>query len=385
MKARVVHIITKLELGGAQQNTLYTVENLDRGRFSVALISGDHGIMNDDAQAIANLDFTIVPDLVREINPLKDLKALLHLRKLLAKEAKDAAPAPVIVHTHSSKAGILGRLAAFLAGVPVVIHTFHGFGFNDFQPRLKKSAFIAAEWLVGKVTDYFIAVSRANLDRAVSLRFGKAEKMRVIRSGIDIDMFDKREIDRSAMRQELGVGTDGPLVAMVACLKPQKSPLDFAGLAALVLKDVPDAWFVECGDGELRGDLENEVSRLGIGERFKLAGWRRDIPEILWASDLLVLTSLWEGLPRVYPQAMAAALPIVGTRVDGAAEAVVDGRNGYLFDPHDIEGMAARVIQLLHDPDQMEKMGRAGRAAVDEFDIRKMVTDQEELYEELIS
>jgi len=385
MKARVVHLITQLELGGAQGNTLHTVRLLDRSRYSVALWAGDGGILEEEARQIPDLDFEVIPALRREVSPVQDLRALVILRSKLKQEMKRFAPAPVILHTHSSKAGILGRLAARLAGAPLVVHTYHGFGFNRGQSWPVRRFYIGLERLTGRMSRALVAVSYANLEEAVRLGLARREQIRVIRSGIAPQDFRPRPFDRLNLRRELGVSPESALVTMVACLKPQKSPLDFARLAARVLKEAPDAEFALAGDGELRPELERLAAELGIRERFHLLGWRRDVPELLWASDVLVLTSLWEGLPRVYLEAHSAGLPVVGTRVDGAAEAVKDGENGYLFEPGDIAGMASAVIELLCDPAQRRRLGEAGRARVDEFDIRHLVPAQEALYEELLA
>jgi glycosyltransferase involved in cell wall biosynthesis len=382
MKARVIHIITKLELGGAQQNTLYTVEHLDRSRFSVALWSGEGGILDEEAEKIGDVDFVVVPELVREVRPERDFMALAQLSTMLKDEVKRSG-APVIVHTHSSKAGVLGRLAARRARVPAVVHTFHGFGFNDFQAWPVRRAYILAERLAGRVTDRFIAVSRANLETAVGLKIARREKIRVIRSGIKIAEFERRPFDARAKKRELGLDPDRPLALMVACMKPQKGPVDFVRAAALALGAAPRAQFAVAGDGELRPEMERAVAEAGLAERFKLLGWRRDVAELMWSADALVLTSLWEGLPRVYPQAMAAGLAIVGTRVDGAAEAVSDGENGWLLAPHDVPGIAARIAEFLNDPARARAMGEKGRARLAEFDIDLMVRQQEELYEEM--
>ncbi len=382
-KIRVIHIITKLELGGAQENTIFTVSHLNRDLFQPALWSGPGGILTQEVKEKLGEDFQIVPDLVREISPKKDLKALIQLWGMLIKEKKQNQDSPIIVHTHSSKAGILGRWASYLAGIPVVIHSFHGFGFNDFQPFYLRWLFINLERFTARFTDSFIFVSRVNMAKALKLRIGINKTWRLIRSGIEIEKFRPREVNREKKRKELGVG-NGKLVTMISCLKPQKNPLDFARSAKLVLEKVPDAWFIVCGDGELRQELEKLVEELGIKERFKLLGWRRDIPEILWASDLLVLTSLWEGLPRVYPQAMASELAIVGTRVDGAPEAVINGENGYLVAPRDYQGLAEKIIELLKDDEKRKQFGKKGARRVEEFDIWKMVKDQEELYLKLL-
>jgi glycosyltransferase involved in cell wall biosynthesis len=384
MKARVIHIITKLELGGAQQNTLYTVEHLDRERFSAALWSGDGGILNDDAKKVPDLDFIIVPELIREIRPDRDYMAFWQLYTMLRDEVQ-FSKAPVIVHTHSSKAGVLGRLAARRAKVPVTIHTFHGFGFNDFQKWPIRRAFIMAEKIAGRVTDHFIAVSRANLDKAVGMGIAAKEKIRVIRSGIKIKEFEPRPgFDKKEMKRSLGLDPEKPLALMVACFKPQKSPMDFVKAAALAAKQAPDAQFAVAGDGTLRPAMEAAIKREGLEGRLELLGWRRDVPELLWSADVLVLTSLWEGLPRVYPQAVAAGVPIVGTRVDGGPEAVTDGENGWLLEPRDVKGIADRMAELLKDPEKAKAMGRAGRSVLPEFDIDLMVRQQEELYEQLL-
>ena len=171
---------------------------------------------------------------------------------------------------------------------------------------------------------------------------------------------------------------------MIAPLKPQKAPLDFVRLAALVHRSRPDARFVLVGDGELRGAVEAEVERVGLAGSFKLTGWRRDIAEVLRCFDLFVLTSLWEGLPRVYLEALASGVPVVGTRVDGAAEVIRDGVNGYLVAPGDVRGMADRVLELLAHPDVAVRMGQKGESLPQEFDIRDMIRRLEREYDRLV-
>jgi len=384
-QAKVIHIITKLELGGAQENTIWTVKHLNREKFYPLLWSGPGGILTEEVKSELKEDFCLIPSLTREISPKNDLLALIWLWKKLREEKKQCQRMRIIIHTHSSKAGILGRWAGVLARVPVIIHSYHGFGFNDFQPRVIRSGYILIEKITGWITDRFIFVSKANMEKAKKLGIGKPAQYNLIRSGIEIKQFQPKPLfDREAKRKELGVDAGGKVVSMVACLKRQKSPLDFAKVAHLVLKEAPESWFLVAGDGELRPELEKLVEELGIKERFKLLGWRRDVPEIMWASDLLVLTSLWEGLPRVYPQAMSAGLAIVGTRVDGAEEAVIGGGNGYLLAPGDVSGIAERIIELLKDDEKRKTMAEKGKELVAEFDIYKMVKDQEKLYERIL-
>lgn len=382
-KSAVIHIITKLELGGAQEIALYIVKNLDRERYDVSLISGPKDILTADVAAIAGVEFFEVPELVREVSPLKDFRALLRLRAILLSKVGNSSGG-VIVHTHSSKAGILGRWAAWLAGVPVIIHTIHGYGFNDEQGRLSHGFFVWLERLTSWVTTRFIAVAHDNIKKGMLCGILKEKDALVLRAGINIGHFGASSTSLAEKRAELGLPADAPVATMVSCLKPQKAPVDFVRVAAKVLKKLPDAHFVQAGDGELRGEVLFEAERLGISDRFHLLGWRRDVREIMHMSDVIVLTSLWEGLPKVIPQAMAAGKPVVATAVDGTPEAVRDGVSGFLAMPHDVDLIAEKVALLLGDRDLAAKMGRAGRERVSEFDEVRMLNDLCALYERLL-
>jgi glycosyltransferase involved in cell wall biosynthesis len=186
------------------------------------------------------------------------------------------------------------------------------------------------------------------------------------------------------VRRELGIPVDAPVVGTVTRLSPQKAPLDFVDAAARVAERRPEAHFLLVGDGPLRAGVEARVADLGLVERFHLAGLRREVPDLLHAFDVFALSSLWEGLPRVLPQAMAAGLPVVATAVDGNAEAVTDGANGILVPPGDPGAMAGALVRLLDDPDLAARMGEAGQASVQEFSARKMVDDIAALYEALL-
>jgi len=379
MAHTVCHIITKLELGGAQQNTLFTVSHLDQARFRPILIAGEAGPLDGEARALAGVEFHQVFSLVRELRPLSDLRALLALTLLLRRLR------PVIVHTHGSKAGILGRLAAWLAGVPVIIHSIHGFGFTRYQSWPVRRTLVALEGLAARLTTRFFAVSEANRQLGVELGFFPDDRCAVIRSGVDLAAIRRTGVDTVAKKRELGLEPGRPVVGMVAPMKPQKAPLDFVRVAARVAAKKPGTQFLFVGDGELRGAMEEEITRLGLVKSFRLAGWRRDVPAIMRCLDIFVLTSLWEGLPRVYLEALASGVPVVGTRVDGAAEVVRDGVNGYLLAPGDVPGLADRVLALLGNPTLAADMGRRGAALPPEFDIHDMVSRQEEEYERLLA
>lgn len=378
-KIKVAHIITKLELGGAQQNTLFTVKNLDRDRFIPILVTGNDGILLEEALSLDDVKAYLVPQLVREISPIKDLAALYKIFKILK------STTPTIVHTHSSKAGIIGRWAAYLAGVPIIIHSIHGFGFHESQGKVTRRLFIILERLTSLITDRFIAVARENIEKGEGFRIFERGKVSLIRSGIDISRFRDVRVDRGAIKVGLGLNPDLPLVGMVACLKPQKAPVDFIMMADYVHRIFPLVNFIIIGDGELREEIQETITRLNLNDRVVLAGWRRNIPEIMKSLDIFVLTSRWEGLPKVLLEARAAGLPIVATRVDGAPEVIIDGVNGYLFEPADVKGMAERVTRLLEDPIMARTMGKSGQDLPKEFDINIMVKEQEDLYKELLA
>ena len=386
-RVRVVHVITKLELGGAQQNTLHTLGHLDPGRFDGLLVTGGEGLLLPEALAASGrYGVRLLPSLVREVRPGRDLAALAGLVRLMrgelagARAAAAGGPPRLIVHTHSSKAGILGRAAARIAGVPVTVHSIHGYPFHPRQGAAARRLCLGLERMAARWTTHFVAVARADLEEGVALGLFPRDRVTLIRSGIEIDRFSGAGLDRAAKRRELGVPPGAPLAGMIGNFKPQKNPVDFIRLAARTAARVPEARFLLVGDGALRAAVEAEARRAGLGDRLRLLGWRRDVEEIIPALDVLVLTSLWEGLPRVFPQAMAAGRPIVAYRVESAPEAVEEGVTGFLVEPGDWDGAAARVADLLRDPGGARRMGEAGRARVAEFDAALMVRRQEELY-----
>ena len=380
---KVVHIITKLELGGAQQNTLYTVSHLNKNKFIPILITGSDGLLVDDAKRLG-IETHFLPSLVREINPIKDIAALFAITILLRRIKRPSA-STAIVHTHSSKAGIVGRWAAYLAGIPVIIHTYHGFGFNDYQNLFRKWFYIYLERFTALITTKFIAVSKKNIETGINVGIFKKEDVELIRSGIDISEFSDIEIDKAKKKKELGIEPGLPLIGMIACFKPQKAPLDFIKAAHLVHKKMPDARFIVTGDGELRSAIEEMINRLGLNNVIKLPGFRRDIPEIMNCLDVLVLTSLWEGLPKVIVQALSAGIPVVATEVDGSSEVVKNGINGFLVKPGDVKGIAEKIVHILQKPKGFKFQISNFKSILDELDIDLMVRQQEKLYENTLN
>jgi len=381
-RIHVLHVITRLIVGGAQENTMLTAALLNPGRYAVDVVSGPQtgpeGSLIPEVRA-RGVHLSILPSLVREVNPFKDAAALVALIRLIRRVQYD------VVHTHSSKAGILGRWAAYLADVPVVVHTVHGWGHHDRQHPLVRRFYILLEQVTQRITNRLIVVSPRNTQKGLVDGIATAEKYIAIRSGIELDRFWKPSRPREAVRAELGIPSEVAVVGTVTRLSPQKAPLDFVDTASQVVAQRQDVHFVIVGDGPLCSDVEARVAALDLAGRVHLVGLRRDIPDLMHSFDVFALSSLWEGLPRVLPQAMAAGLPIVATAVDGNAEAVTDGVNGFLTPPGDPRAMAVSLLRLLEEPSLARRMGEAGRARVGEFDARKMVSDVAGLYEALLA
>jgi glycosyltransferase involved in cell wall biosynthesis len=381
MPIRVLHPITRLIIGGAQENTILTAELLDKSAWEVDVVSGlqtgSEGSLIEDARS-RGISLTLEPSLVREVNPLQDLRAVWRLRNLM-RERRYA-----IVHTHSSKAGIVGRWAAKLAGVPIIIHTVHGWGHHDRQHPLVRAYYVLLEKATLLITDKLVVVSPQNIEKGLQDGIGRRDDYVVIRSGIELDRFGNPAIPPEETRNTWGIPLDVSVVGTVTRLSEQKAPLDFIRAAALILKEMPDTWFVMVGDGDLRPQVEALAEDLGVRDRLVLTGLRRDVPELMAAFDVFVLTSLWEGLPRVLPQAMASGLPIVATAADGSAEAVESGVTGFLTPPGDPGTLAGMVMQLLHNPGLAQRMGSTGKARVEEFSDRRMIAQIDALYRDLL-
>ena len=375
---KVFHVITKLELGGAQKVVLMTLERLPPDQYDRALVTGTEGLLVNDAQQISGVRVLWVPSLVREIHPLKDVAAFVKLWQLFRRERPD------IVHTHSSKAGILARWAAKLAGVPVIFHTVHGFSFNDFQRPIVRRTYQWLERVTARVTDKFVMVSYANAEKGEKVGIFKRGDWILCRAGIQLEDFMKEGARRCKLKP-WGVPEGRLVVGMVSNFKPQKSPGDFIEVAAKVLREMDSVHFVMAGDGELRPDVEARIREYGIGGSVTLLGWQQDMPETYRNLDVVVLTSLWEGLPCVFSEAMASELPVVATNVDGAREAIIDGENGFLHEPHDVEGMARSVLKLARDHELRHGMGQRGKSRVMEFDIGTSVAALDSAYREMLN
>ncbi len=377
MTTKVLHIITQLELGGAQKNVLDILSRLDQKRFQIHLISSN-GLLTKEAASIPGLNLTLLPFLRRNPNPIFDLAAFLAIIFYIRRNKIQ------VVHTHSSKAGILGRWAARAAGVRVIIHTVHGWGFHDYFKSFFNDLYIFMERLTARITTKLIVVSEGDIQKGLANKIGSKDQYLVVRCGIDWPAFDASRAQKDDIRRSLGIKEDDLVVEMVACLKPQKNPLDFVRSAGLILKENPRVKFFLAGDGALRSSVERAVIREGMDKSFFMLGWRKDIAGLMSVCDVFVLTSLWEGLPLVLLEAMSSSKPIVAYDTGGASEVVKDGVNGFLVRPKDFRALASKISLLLDNDERRLRMGKFGRNMIcgGAFEFSSMMARLSSLYEE---
>lgn len=385
---KILHIITRLDMGGSAQNTLLTCREL-AGKYRTVLVHGlarESGLTAAEEAEIAaaktdavcrGVKLIPVAPLVRRIRPLADLRALLALIWHLWVERPD------IVHTHTSKAGILGRLAARLVGIPHVVHTPHGHVFHGHFGRLTAGVFLAIERFFSAFTDKLVAISAGERGDYVGLKVAAAGDVVTIHSGVDVDSFSAGSRDPVAKKRSLGLDPRRPLVGFVGWLLPIKGPMHLLNAMARVWGKHPDAVLVMVGKGELEAKLRQRVAAMNADDRVKFLGWREDVREVMPLFDVFVLPSLNEGMGRVLVEAMAAGVPVVASRTGGIPDLVRDGETGILVAPMDEAGLAEGLSRLLADSAQARRMGARGRLRCREFSLASMVEKLDTLYLDL--
>ena len=370
-KINLLYVITKLELGGAQKQLLSLIKNLDKEKFNPFLFTAKDGLLVSEALSINGLTLIKSRYLERVLSPLKDTLALFEIYRVIKKNKIN------IVHTHSSKAGMLGRWAARLAKVKVILHTVHGWSFNDSQ-RLWRTFFIWLERLSAYFTDKLIIVSCHDKQKGLDHHIGREDKYSLIRYGINYTEFC---VNEQNSRKTLGLSPKDLVVGMVSCFKPQKSPQDFIKLANLIKQILPGIKFLLVGDGVLRRKMERLISEFNLQKEIILTGWRRDIPQILSTIDVFVLTSLWEGLPIVVLEAMAAFKPVVATHTGGISDVIIEGRTGFLVAPGDMQELSDKLIPLLKNENLRRQIGQNAKDCLGaDFSLENMVKHTQDLY-----
>ncbi len=376
---RVAHVITRLIVGGAQENTIASVLGLrEKPGLEVSLISGPtagpEGSLEPRVTQIPGL-LTIVPELIRPVSPWHDWLALRKLTRLLRSQRPD------IVHTHSGKAGVLGRLAAHAAGVPIIVHTIHGPSFGPFQGALANFAFRAAERRAGRVTTHFVSVANAMTEQYLAAGIGRPAQYTRIFSGFDLEPFLNAKND-PALRSKLGIGPDDFVIGKVARLFEHKGHEDLIAAVLGMASLQPKLKLLFVGDGKLRPKLEGLAAQ-SLRGRVVFAGLVRpeEVPDYLGVMDAVVHLSRREGLARVLPQSLAAGKPVVAYDCDGAREVCLDNETGLLVPVGDLLSVSDRLEKLLEQPHTRKCLGTRGRELVKEwFPTHRMVDDLHALY-----
>ena len=388
-KTKVIHVITRFDKGGASENTFLTVQGLDKNKYDVILIRGlsEESCMGTEETAAVESNLSeaekggvkviTIPGLVRSIHPLNDLKALFGLIGIFRDEK------PHIVHTHTSKAGILGRWAAFFANITIIVHTPHGHVFWGYFNKWKTACFILLERMTASITDKIITITEQEKKDHLRFKIALDEKFTVIHSGVDLTAFSNARINALAMREKLGISPEAFVVGTAGRLTPIKGQKYLLEAAAIISPRKPDLFFVFLGDGELASELSKMASSRGI-KNVMFLGWRQDVPEVMSTFDIFVLPSLNEGMGKVLVEAMALGKPIVASDVGGIPDLVIHNHNGLLVPPADVEGLVNSINELLHDPIKRKEMGDRGKVVAADYSAEAMIQKIDQLYDEAI-
>jgi len=374
-KIRVLHIITKMDWGGAQENTLLTVQGLRGTGFDVHLASSPGGHWEQKAREIADRYF-VIPSMRRGIYLMNNTRAFFELFDLIRSNHYD------VVHTHSTNAGLLGRAAAKLAGVPVIVHTVHGFGFDNVTfSRWARFLLIQLEKVAGIFTDRLVMQAKRNEQEAFEMRIASEEKMITIYSGISLNRFHK-SYDKKRIKKQLNISEGSFVVGWVGRMTEQNAPWIFLDAAKYLSEMYPEIHFLMIGDGHLRSyceEMSREITRITF------TGYRSDVHEMYAVMDVLVSTVRWAGLGRTITQAMASGLPVISTGVNGVPELVKDGVTGLIIPVDDPDAIAGTVKNLFLNPDLRSKIAEnAEEIVTPAFSVESMVEQTKTLYLNLL-
>jgi glycosyltransferase involved in cell wall biosynthesis len=380
---RVTHVITRLIIGGAQENTVATVLGLRRKPgVEVQLVSGPttgpEGSLESELDTLPGV-LTLVPELVRPVHPWNDLVALKKLTRIFR------ARRPDIVHTHSGKAGVLGRLAARRAGVPIIVHTIHGPSFGPFQGALANALFRAAERRAARITTHFIPVADAMKQQYLAAGIGQPERYTRIFSGFDLKPY-LTATDDAELRAKWGLKPWDIVIGKIARLFKLKGHGDLLDIAQALVRENPRIKFLLVGDGELRNFFQVTARVWKLQDHFIFAGLvpPAEVPSLVGIMDIVVHLSRREGLPRALPQALAAGRPVVAYDCDGASEVCLHNETGLLVPLGDKASLTASLLRLAKDADLRKQLGLRGQAFVlKNFGVEQMADQIYDLYQQL--
>jgi glycosyltransferase involved in cell wall biosynthesis len=376
-KIRVLLVITRLTIGGDTNVVLDIASNMNiRPDFEVDLAVGPVPEGEVDLTHLAierGIKTHYIPNLINRISPVSNIKAVIELWKLIVRGKYQ------IVHTHSSMAGVAGRTAAFLAGVPVILHHVHGWGLQPDMSAAQRLVYLTMERFCALFTDRLIGVSKSTIEKGVLYKVALEKRFTLIYNGISLEKF-RGLMNRQDVLLKLGLDPDCKIVGMIGRLDKQKNPLDFIRSAAIVANSYPKVQFIIAGEGVLRAECEKLIRELNLECHFFLLGFRNDIHEILGALTLTALSSLWEGLPVVFQESMSAGKPVVANDVDGARDVIIDGKTGFLVQPHNPQEMAERILLLLKNDDFCREMGENARRESEQYSTDRMIQNIESLY-----
>jgi len=380
---RVLRVIARMNIGGPAIHATLLSRRLDPARYETVLVTGTEGETEGnhlDLHGQSVTDLVTIPDLGREIRGLQDLRSLYAMVRVIRRYK------PHIVHTHAAKAGTIGRVAAWMARVPVVVHTFHGHVLRGYFSPRKEEAFRAIERGLARLSDELVAVSPRVREELLEMRIGRPDAFSVVPLGFDLGRFDEAASLRGQLRNELGIPPESPVVGIVARLVPIKAHEVFLAMAETLQRRVPSMHFVLVGDGERRAELERMVDTAGLRPVTHFLGWRADLARIYADIDVVALTSRNEGSPVALIEGMACARPVVSTRVGGVPDVVCHHETGWLAAMDDAEGMAGLVLDVLALPDRGAAVAAAGRAHVRAtYGADRLIADIDALYTRLLT
>lgn len=380
-RLRILHVITRLDLGGSAENTLLTAIGSARLGHETTILCGyseNPPSANEKKAEALGVRIARLRHLVRHISVFSEVLVLGQLWLYMLKHRFD------IVHTHTSKAGILGRVAGKCAGVKHIVHTPHGHIFYGYFSSRVTRLFVGLERSTMAVTDALIALTRQEKEDYLARGIGPASKIHPIPSGIDLRPYLDSGAERDSVRGELGLTADCFVVGSVARLVPVKNHHLVVAAASRLAERIPALRFVFVGDGPLREDLVHSAESRGVADRIVFAGWRSDIPQMLSAFDAFVMCSLNEGMGRAFVEAQAAGVPVIGSRVGGVPEVMIEGHTGALVEPDDPDGLAEAITALYNRREELPAIGRQCREWVNPgFSAEAMVARIHEVYQEV--